>query len=131
MVCPVCRETLTYDLDLLLSSPAPQLPEVKRPCRCLQRKAERGLGLFLPPQFHGEAFGADFQQKWEELQRILEKQRSKGGIIDPEVESNRFLIHINEVRPDSDAELLQSCGRRCFQEENLFLMRCQKRCGRV
>uniref|UniRef100_A0A3P9L621 E3 ubiquitin-protein ligase RNF25 n=1 Tax=Oryzias latipes TaxID=8090 RepID=A0A3P9L621_ORYLA len=79
VVCPVCRETLTYDLDHLLSSPAPQLPE-----------------------FHGEAFGADFQQKWEELQRILEKQRSKGGIIDPEVESNRFLIHINEAPPAAD-----------------------------
>uniref|UniRef100_A0A3P9HI24 E3 ubiquitin-protein ligase RNF25 n=1 Tax=Oryzias latipes TaxID=8090 RepID=A0A3P9HI24_ORYLA len=79
VVCPVCRETLTYDLDLLLSSPAPQLPE-----------------------FHGEALGADFQQKWEELQRILEKQRSKGGIIDPEVESNRFLIHINEAPPAAE-----------------------------
>lgn len=28
MVCPVCREPLTYDVDQLLSSPAPQLPEV-------------------------------------------------------------------------------------------------------
>lgn len=42
--------------------------------------------------------GATFQQKWSELQKLLEKQRAKGGIIDPEVESNRFLIHINEVR---------------------------------
>lgn len=31
MVCPVCREPLTYDVDQLLSSPAPQLPEVKPP----------------------------------------------------------------------------------------------------
>uniref|UniRef100_A0A3B3C924 Ring finger protein 25 n=1 Tax=Oryzias melastigma TaxID=30732 RepID=A0A3B3C924_ORYME len=75
VVCPVCREALTYDLDLLLLSPAPQLPET---------------------------FGSDFQRKWEGLQKILEKQRSKGGIIDPEVESNRFLIHINEVRAHSD-----------------------------
>lgn len=29
VVCPVCREPLTYDVDQLLSSPAPQLPEVK------------------------------------------------------------------------------------------------------
>lgn len=29
MVCPVCREPLTYDVDQLLSAPAPQLPEVK------------------------------------------------------------------------------------------------------
>lgn len=28
VVCPVCREPLTYDVDQLLSSPAPQLPEV-------------------------------------------------------------------------------------------------------
>lgn len=28
VVCPVCREPLTYDVDQLLSSPAPRLPEV-------------------------------------------------------------------------------------------------------
>lgn len=41
--------------------------------------------------------GTDFRQKWHELQEVLERQRAKGGIIDPDVESNRFLIHINEV----------------------------------
>lgn len=41
--------------------------------------------------------GADFRHKWCELHRLWERQRAKGGIIDPEVESNRFLIHINEV----------------------------------
>nr|XP_020443568.1 E3 ubiquitin-protein ligase RNF25 [Monopterus albus] len=74
VVCPVCREPLTYDADELLSSPAPQLPELDE-----------------------AALGSDFQQKWGKLQKLLERQRSKGGIIDPEVESNRFLIHINEV----------------------------------
>lgn len=44
------------------------------------------------------AISSSFRQKWSELQKLLERQRSKGGIIDPEVESNRFLIHINEVR---------------------------------
>lgn len=44
------------------------------------------------------ATDSTFQRKWFELQKILERQRSKGGIIDPEEESNRFLIHINEVR---------------------------------
>lgn len=29
MVCPVCREPLTYDLDQLLSAPEPQLPQVE------------------------------------------------------------------------------------------------------
>lgn len=45
------------------------------------------------------AISSSFRQKWAELQKLLERQRSKGGIIDPEAESNRFLIHINdEVR---------------------------------
>ncbi|XP_030592384.1 LOW QUALITY PROTEIN: E3 ubiquitin-protein ligase RNF25 [Archocentrus centrarchus] len=74
VVCPVCREPLTYDVNQLLSSPAPRLPELDE-----------------------AAIGSDFQQQWRELQKLLEKQRSKGGIIDPEVESNRFLIHINEA----------------------------------
>ncbi|XP_070703247.1 E3 ubiquitin-protein ligase RNF25 [Pempheris klunzingeri] len=74
VVCPVCREPLIYDVDQLLSSPAPQLPELDE-----------------------AAIGSHFQQKWCELQKLLERQRSKGGIIDPEVESNRFLIHINEA----------------------------------
>ncbi|KAM9345765.1 E3 ubiquitin-protein ligase RNF25 [Symphorus nematophorus] len=74
VVCPVCREPLTYDVDQLLSSPAPQLPELDE-----------------------AAISSDFQQKWCELQKLLERQRSNGGIIDPEVESNRFLIHINET----------------------------------
>ncbi len=34
MVCPVCREPLTYDIDQLLSAPAPQLPEVKHLLMC-------------------------------------------------------------------------------------------------
>lgn len=79
VVCPVCRETLTYDADQLLASPAPQLPELDE-----------------------AAIGSSFQQKWCELQKILERQRSKGGIIDPEVESNRFLIHINEPPPPTE-----------------------------
>lgn len=74
VVCPVCREPLTYDIDQLLSSPAPQLPELD-----------------------GAAIGSKFQQKWCELQKLLERQKAKGGIIDPEAESNRFLIHINET----------------------------------
>lgn len=49
-------------------------------------------------QLDEAVIGATFQQKWSELQKLLERQRAKGGIIDPEVESNRFLIRINEVR---------------------------------
>lgn len=45
------------------------------------------------------AIGEEFKKKWEKLQKILERQKKKGGVIDPEEESNRFLIHINEVNP--------------------------------
>ncbi|XP_028268131.1 E3 ubiquitin-protein ligase RNF25 [Parambassis ranga] len=76
VVCPVCREPLKYNLDQLLLSPVPQQPELDK-----------------------AAIGSDFQQKWFELQKLWERQKSKGGIIDPEVESNRFLIHINETPP--------------------------------
>ncbi|XP_056144290.1 E3 ubiquitin-protein ligase RNF25 isoform X2 [Lampris incognitus] len=79
VVCPVCREPLTYNVDQLLSSPAPRDPELE-----------------------GAEIGGDFRQKWFELQKLLEKQKAKGGIIDPEVESNRFLIHINEAPSDAE-----------------------------
>ncbi|KAG7267935.1 hypothetical protein CRUP_017001, partial [Coryphaenoides rupestris] len=78
VVCPVCREPLTYDAGELLSSPAPLFPK------------------------EGAEVGTDFRQKWRELQEILERQRAKGGIIDPDVESNRFLIHINEVPSEGE-----------------------------
>ncbi|KAJ3601662.1 hypothetical protein NHX12_032630 [Muraenolepis orangiensis] len=79
VVCPVCREPLTYDADQLLSCPAPHFPK--------QEEAEKGT---------------DFRQKWCELQELLERQRAKGGIIDPDVESNRFLIRINEVPSEGE-----------------------------
>lgn len=104
VVCPVCREPLTYDVTQLLSSPAPQLPEVKLVLNspvngCLSDVAsKRYRTSCFSCQLDEAAIGSDFQQKWRELQKLLESQRSRGGIIDPEVESNRFLIHINEVR---------------------------------
>ncbi|XP_072549517.1 E3 ubiquitin-protein ligase RNF25 [Salminus brasiliensis] len=79
VVCPVCREPLSYDVNTLLSSPAPDFP-----------------------QQEDEAAGAEFKRKWESLQMILERQKEKGGVIDPEAESNRFLIHINDAPVDSD-----------------------------
>ncbi|CAL8271489.1 unnamed protein product [Lota lota] len=78
VVCPVCREPLTYDAAQLLSSPAPLFP------------------------MEGAEMGTDFLQKWRGLQEILERQRAKGGIIDPDVESNRFLIRINEVPSEGE-----------------------------
>ncbi|KAL6102412.1 rnf25 [Pungitius sinensis] len=81
VVCPVCREPLTYDVDQLLCSPAPQ-----------------------PPELDQAAIGSHFQQKWFELQKLLERQKSKGGIIDPEEEAKRFLIHTNEPPPTTENE---------------------------
>ncbi|XP_057716928.1 E3 ubiquitin-protein ligase RNF25 [Corythoichthys intestinalis] len=78
VACPVCREPLTYDLDQLMASAAPQLPELD-----------------------STAIRSDFRQKWRELEKVLERQRCRGGVIDPEEESNRFLIHINEPPPPS------------------------------
>lgn len=63
----------------------------------LEVSLNKTLLVFLP-QLDEAAIGSQFQLKWFELQKLLERQRSKGGIIDPEEESNRFLIHINEVR---------------------------------
>ncbi|XP_068434370.1 E3 ubiquitin-protein ligase RNF25 [Clinocottus analis] len=85
VVCPVCRAPLTYDVDRLLCSPAPLLPELD-----------------------GAAIGSSFQLKWRELQKLLERQKSKGGIIDPEAESNRFLIHTNETPPAGENENLDA-----------------------
>ncbi|CAL9692821.1 unnamed protein product [Knipowitschia caucasica] len=84
VVCPVCREPLDYDVSHLLSCPAPLLPEVNE-----------------------ALMTSEFQLKWNELQRILDKQRNKGGIIDPEEESNRFLIHI-QTPAATDASHLDS-----------------------
>lgn len=80
VVCPVCREPLSYDVNALLSSPVPDFP-----------------------QQEDKAVGAEFKRKWESLQKILEHQKEKGGVIDPEAESNRFLIHINEAPADSES----------------------------
>ncbi|XP_051570531.1 E3 ubiquitin-protein ligase RNF25 isoform X2 [Myxocyprinus asiaticus] len=73
VVCPVCREPLTYDVDALLSSPAPSFTQ------------------------EDAVIGGEFKKKWAELQKVLERQKEKGGVIDQEAESKRFLIHINEA----------------------------------
>lgn len=124
MVCPVCREPLTYDVDQLLSAPAPQLPEVEPPAPVLPEPRE-GSGRenrTLCSQVDEAAVSSGFRQRWSQLQQLLERQRSKGGIIDPEAESNRFLIHINQVRgggarsPGGDVPAVKS-----LNEPNHFL----------
>lgn len=55
------------------------------------------LNSFFSIKLEETTVQAEFRKKWTGLQAILERQRESGGVIDPEVESNRFLIHINEV----------------------------------
>ncbi|XP_018619938.1 E3 ubiquitin-protein ligase RNF25 [Scleropages formosus] len=90
VVCPVCREPLTYDLKDLLASPAPCFPTSEQ-----------------------TMVGADFQKKWAEFQTLLERQRERGGVINPEAESNRFLIHTNEMSPDANNTNPCSDGSPC------------------
>ncbi|KAM9123132.1 E3 ubiquitin-protein ligase RNF25 [Pangshura tecta] len=68
--CPVCRETLIYDLSALQAAPPPQHPvEPYRP-------------------------DAKVLQTQEELRIIYQRQQKKGGIIDPEAERNRYFISL-------------------------------------
>ncbi|KAK2525933.1 Rnf25 [Columba guinea] len=71
--CPVCRETLVYDLCALKAAPAPQQP----------------LELYRPD--------AKTLQHQEELRLIFKRQQEKGGIIDPEAERNRYFISLQAV----------------------------------
>ncbi|NWH76622.1 RNF25 ligase, partial [Piaya cayana] len=68
--CPVCRETLVYDLSTLKAAPPPQHP----------------LEPYRPD--------AQTLQQQEELRLIFKRQQEKGGIIDPEAERNRFFISL-------------------------------------
>ncbi|XP_071417886.1 E3 ubiquitin-protein ligase RNF25 isoform X2 [Pithys albifrons albifrons] len=68
--CPVCRETLVYDLCALKAAPPPQHP----------------LEPYRPD--------AKMLQHQEELRLIFKRQQEKGGIIDPEAERNRYFISL-------------------------------------
>ncbi|KFQ94716.1 E3 ubiquitin-protein ligase RNF25, partial [Nipponia nippon] len=68
--CPVCRETLVYDLCALKAAPPPQHP----------------LEPYRPD--------AKTLQHQEELRLIFKRQQEKGGIIDPEAERNRYFISL-------------------------------------
>ncbi|NXS62077.1 RNF25 ligase, partial [Brachypteracias leptosomus] len=70
--CPVCRETLVYDLHALKAAPPPQHP----------------LEPYRPD--------AETLQHQEELRLIFKRQQEKGGIIDPEAERNRYFISLQE-----------------------------------
>ncbi|XP_019378207.1 PREDICTED: E3 ubiquitin-protein ligase RNF25 [Gavialis gangeticus] len=68
--CPVCRETLIYDLSALQAAPPPQHP----------------LEQYRPD--------AEALRQQAELHLIYKRQQRKGGIIDPEAERNRYFISL-------------------------------------
>ncbi|NWU95035.1 RNF25 ligase, partial [Upupa epops] len=74
--CPVCRETLVYDLCALKAAPPPQQP----------------LEPYRP--------NTKMLQQQEELRLIFKRQQEKGGIIDPEAERNRYFISL-QVPPSA------------------------------
>ncbi|KFP38133.1 E3 ubiquitin-protein ligase RNF25, partial [Chlamydotis macqueenii] len=82
--CPVCRETLVYDLCALKAAPPPQHP----------------LEPYRPD--------AKTLQHQEELRLIFKRQQEKGGIIDPEAERNRYFISLQAASPPSDVPVSAS-----------------------
>ncbi|XP_069765455.1 E3 ubiquitin-protein ligase RNF25 isoform X1 [Narcine bancroftii] len=75
-LCPVCREPLTYDLNQLLSATDPCFP--------------------LEPYEPDEAS----MRRWQELQRIYRRQQEVGGIINPKIDRDRFLISLSQPADD-------------------------------
>ncbi|XP_072024775.1 uncharacterized protein [Amphiura filiformis] len=71
VVCAVCREVITYDLEQLCSTPRRKAPDV---------------------QYKPDLDMVKLQKK---MAALYQKQKEKGGIIDVEAESNRFLIDIS------------------------------------
>ncbi|XP_033106144.1 uncharacterized protein DDB_G0290685-like isoform X2 [Anneissia japonica] len=73
IVCPVCREPISYVSDL----------ETK--------------GLEVVKSVEDDSFEPDeSMRRWqEEMKKLFNKQKEKGGIIDLEAESNRFLLDIS------------------------------------
>ncbi len=68
VVCPVCREPITFDLAALASSP--------------------------PPALHQETItlSEDMKILQRKMSRLFEKQKAKGGIIDVEAEKNKYYL---------------------------------------
>ncbi|CAE1262313.1 RNF25 [Acanthosepion pharaonis] len=72
IVCPVCRENISYDLDSWLGAPEP----------CKDNSAFK--------------LSDDLVLQQKQMAALLEKQRVKGGLIDLEAERNKYLISAGE-----------------------------------
>lgn len=84
--CPVCREPLTYDLEMLEAAPPPNHP----------------LEVYSPDK--------RTIQHLRKLRKIFEKQQAKGGIIDPEAERNRYFISLQKPSVDETSNGLVTLG---------------------
>ncbi|XP_078682330.1 uncharacterized protein LOC144916810 [Branchiostoma floridae x Branchiostoma belcheri] len=79
VVCPMCREPISYDLAGLLSAKPPAINEDKY-------KPDKAM------------------MKWQaEMSKVYKKQQSKGGIIDIEAEKNKFFIKLEAPRREGDS----------------------------
>ncbi|XP_019646719.1 PREDICTED: E3 ubiquitin-protein ligase RNF25-like [Branchiostoma belcheri] len=79
VVCPMCREPISYDLAGLLSAKPPAINEDKY-------KPDKAM------------------IKWQaDMAKVYKKQQSKGGIIDIEAEKNKFFIKLEAPRREGDS----------------------------
>lgn len=79
--CPVCREPISYDMNMLSSAPPPQDVENAR-------------------QFELDDELRDLQQK---MAALFSYQKSRGGIIDPEAEDSKLLLVTNTPTEEAPA----------------------------
>ncbi|KAI8504871.1 NF-kappaB binding [Branchiostoma belcheri] len=79
VVCPMCREPISYDLASLLSAKPPAVNEDKY-------KPDKAM------------------IKWQaDMAKVYKKQQSKGGIIDIEAEKNKFFIKLEAPHREGDS----------------------------
>ncbi|XP_060081294.1 E3 ubiquitin-protein ligase RNF25-like [Ylistrum balloti] len=114
VLCPVCREIIYYDIDLLSLS---------------QGQVKEDDCQYTP--------SADIL-KWQvEMAAILEAQRQKGGVIDLEAEKNKFLVTAEDTvqlprqGPSSELEDITKTNTEAKENklvlENKAVQNCQSR----
>jgi len=80
VVCPVCREVITYDISALGSvKPISDNNDVFRPSPSVRKLQRQMAALFA-------------------------RQKAKGGIIDVEAEKNKFLLPQVSISPSLSSE---------------------------
>ena len=69
IVCPICRVTISYDEVLAKSQPEGTISKDD-----------------IPP------LNADIRQMQAKMAKLFQQQKAKGGIIDLEMEKNKYLV---------------------------------------